>query len=59
MSPPMTSNTRSMPPTSSKASFSRSMNSCAPKSSAGLPCRWRGADDSGLGRSRKVLGDRG
>src|SRR4051794_35208139 len=34
MSPPMTSNTRSTPPTSSRASFSRSTNSCAPKSSA-------------------------
>src|SRR6266567_456522 len=34
MSPPMTSNTRSMPPTSSSASLSRSTNSCAPKSSA-------------------------
>src|SRR4051794_10877960 len=34
MSPPMTSKTRSTPPTSSRASFSRSTNSCAPKSSA-------------------------
>jgi hypothetical protein len=34
MSPPMTSNTRSTPPTSSSASFSRSANSIAPKSSA-------------------------
>src|SRR5262249_7328957 len=34
MSPPMTSNTRSTPPTSSKASLSRSTNSLAPKSSA-------------------------
>src|SRR5262245_22350502 len=34
MSPPMTSNTRSTPPTSSSASLSRSTNSCAPKSSA-------------------------
>src|SRR5262245_12023910 len=34
MSPPMTSNTRSTPPTSSRVSFSRSTNSCAPKSSA-------------------------
>src|SRR5215472_8215808 len=33
-SPPMTSNTRSTPPTSSSASLSRSTNSCAPKSSA-------------------------
>src|SRR5262245_32459840 len=34
MSPPMTSNTRSTPPTSSSASLSTSTNSCAPKSSA-------------------------
>src|SRR5215472_6520147 len=34
MSPPMTSNTRTTPPTSSRASLSRSTNSCAPKSSA-------------------------
>src|SRR5262252_2405883 len=34
MSPPMTSKTRSTPPTSSRASLSRSTNSCAPKSSA-------------------------
>src|SRR5262249_7667739 len=34
MSPPKTSKTRSTPPTSSRASFSRSTNSCAPKSSA-------------------------
>src|SRR4051812_23113735 len=39
MSPPMTSNTRSTPPTSSRVSFSRSTNSCAPKSSA----FWRSA----------------
>jgi hypothetical protein len=32
MSPPRTSKTRSTPPTSSRASFSRSTNSCAPKS---------------------------
>ena len=34
MSPPITSNTRSTPPASSRASLSRSMNSCAPKSRA-------------------------
>jgi hypothetical protein len=34
MSPPNTSKTRSTPPTSSRASCSRSTNSCAPKSSA-------------------------
>src|SRR5499427_6683706 len=34
MSPPRTSNTRSTPPTSSRASLSRSTNSCAPKSRA-------------------------
>src|SRR3984893_13084207 len=34
MSPPMTSKTRSTPPTSSRTSLSRSTNSCAPKSSA-------------------------
>jgi hypothetical protein len=34
MSPPMTSKTRSTRPTSSKASLSRSTNSCAPKSRA-------------------------
>src|SRR4051794_34174105 len=39
ISPPMTSNTRSTPPTSSRVSFSRSTNSCAPKSSA----FWRSA----------------
>src|SRR5262249_24103163 len=33
MSPPMASNTRSTPPASSRASLSRSTNSCAPKSS--------------------------
>ena len=34
MSPPRTSKTRSTPPTSSRASLSRSTNSCAPKSRA-------------------------
>src|SRR5580692_10748462 len=34
MTPPMTSKTRSTPPTCSRTSFSRSTNSCAPKSSA-------------------------
>src|SRR5215469_12289730 len=34
MSPPKRSNTRSTPPTSSRVSFWRSTNSCAPKSSA-------------------------
>src|SRR5262245_54523911 len=34
MSPPRTSNTRSPPPISSRASLSRSTNSCAPKSRA-------------------------
>src|SRR6201997_3453016 len=55
MSPPMTSNTRSMPPMSSSASLSRSTNSCAPKSSALLTVgRAPSADDVGAGLAREL-----
>src|ERR1700722_7415236 len=50
MSPPMTSNTRSMPPTSSSVSLSRSTNSCAPEIERLLTVGGAsGADDVGAG----------
>ncbi len=58
MSPPMTSNTRSTSPTSSRASFSRSTNFCAPKSSRLTGASAPSADDVGAGLSRELRHDR-
>ena len=55
MSPPMRSNTRSTPPTSSSAPVSRSTNSFAPKPSGRLTVGGAsGADDPGAGLPREL-----
>ena len=52
--PPMTSNTRSIPPASSNASWSRSRNPRAPNSTAFRRSAARPVDDAGAGLTREL-----